>query len=193
MANRRAFVYSLGLSALFLSVAAALLLFSAVPADSGRYDFSEFSATASRQSEISIGLSGALLESGRLALVAASDYAASSNSSFSNASCVLSALALHGNVTSAQCAGESFGYLEVSNQSYSLSRWADSSASLYSRGAISASASVVSVEAHEESGRAVFSAVASSNVSSATGSSLNKTLVAHASLDISGLAANPFN
>ena len=147
VAMRRGFAYSLAALALALAVAQAAMIFSSAQAGSAYGRFSQKDAAGyAAFSEGTAGLQSGLLLGCGLALEAASNYEASTNSTFANRSCVLTFLARDGSVTNATCPGEPFALIETSNKSYSLSGWQQAAAA-HGAGAVKISAEVLSAYA----------------------------------------------
>lgn len=89
-----------------------------------------------------------LYDGGALAVKAASDYRASSNSSFVNASCVLSVLALKGSATPSDCPGESFPALQLSDERFAADHWQAGYPALHT-GPFASTAAILSLQAYD--------------------------------------------
>jgi hypothetical protein len=121
---RRGFAYSLAALALAIAVAQAAVMFSSPQAFAAYERAPQKDAVQSAAfAEGVASLRSVLFESCGLAAAAAKEYEDTTNETFANESCVLSALARDGNVTNSTCPGEAFALIETADKSFSLSGW----------------------------------------------------------------------
>ena len=177
---RRGFVYSLAALALALAVAQAAIIFSSTQAGVAYGRISQKDAVElAAFSEGEVGLRSGLLLSCGLAARAAREYEDSAKTTFANKSCVLSFLARNGNVTNADCPGESFALIETADKPYSLSGWQQAASLRKPGGIIGISEELLSVYATANQTHTTCSATALVNVATVDNStSITRTYVA---------------
>ena len=184
----RGFAYSLSALALALAVVQAILAQQSGYADLQFSHASFWQKKALESASFSEGRAGfesALLESGALAAKAAFDFENSSGP-LVNSSCVLYCLALRGNATPADCPGENFTMLEISNASFALSNWLLGARSR-PYGITAVNDSIASLAASKNSTHAKFEATLYVNASVAgANASLNRAYDSTAAIRLPG-------
>ncbi len=162
----RGFVYSFAALLLVLSILLAITYAGRTGDIAAGDSGAAKAATEAKSESANADFSGFFHNSGALAVKAASDWRESSNSSFVNATCVLTALVRTGNVTPADCPGEAFQSIALENRSYSVESWLALVSGKYNSSApwIAASASDVAAYDYNASFTG-FNATLSVNVS----------------------------
>lgn len=127
---KRGFVYSLAALTLVLAVAQAAILISAqnTPPDFEKAYYERSVLGNALLMEANAGFDPVFSESCILATAAARDYETLMAAPLVNSSCVIAHLALAGNVTTADCPGETFERLDTLDYEFSLKYWADNAA-----------------------------------------------------------------
>ena len=190
----RGFVYSFAALLLVLSILLAIT-YAGRTGDIVAGDAGVAKAAMEAKSEsANADFSGFFYNSGALAVKAASGWRESSNSSFANATCVLTVLVQSGNVTPADCPGEAFPFIGLENQSFSIGNWLALVSGKYNSSAPWITASVSDVAAYDYNASFTgFNATLSVNVSvSEMEAYLNRSYAVAVPVTLSGVSYQPY-
>jgi len=189
----RGFVFSVLALGLALSVCTIVLSALSMRATAAA-PYAKFNAVESKDFAVGSGFRFLLGNSAALALKAAAIRRNESGAPFANATCVVSALALYGNATAAQCPGETFGTLETADRNLSIQNWLSSISQLYSYAGTASQASLagLSISGYNSTHAGVYAQISANSSVFDASAGLSRAHSAEFLIDMGALPANPF-